>query len=59
MDALRENIKSKEVKTKHFDAALRKISPSISKEVVDYYNRFVERQNKVQKEEPATTNYIG
>jgi len=60
MNALRENIKSKEVKTKNFDEALKKISPSISKEVVDYYNRFVERQSKVQKEEKqATSNYIG
>jgi len=60
MDALRENIKSKEVRIKHFENALKKISPSISKEVVDYYNRFVERQSKVQKEEkPASSNYIG
>jgi len=60
MDALRENIKSKEVKIKNFDEALKKISPSISKEAIDFYNRFVERQSKVQKEEkPASANYIG
>jgi transitional endoplasmic reticulum ATPase len=59
MNALREDMKSKEVKTKHFEEALRKATPSINKEVVDHYNKFVERQKKVEKEEARDQNYIG
>jgi transitional endoplasmic reticulum ATPase len=59
MNALREDMKSKEVKTKHFEEALRKATPSINKEVIDHYNKFVERQKKVEKEEARDQNYIG
>jgi transitional endoplasmic reticulum ATPase len=59
MNALREDMKSKEVKEKHFDEALRKAVPSINREVIDYYNKFVERQKKLEKEEKREQNYIG
>ena len=61
MDALRENIKAKEVRKKHFEVAFKKVGPSMSQEIKDHYNKFVERQkslrkNEVEKEVPG---YIG
>mgnify|MGYP001615509136 FL=1 len=47
MNALREDEKAKEVRMKHFDEAMRKLTPSISKDVVAHYNKFVERQKKI------------
>jgi len=37
--ALRENIDSKEVKMKHFEAALKKITPSVTKADIDRYKK--------------------
>ncbi len=60
MIALRENIKTKEVKDKHFDEALRKLSPSITKDVKAHYEKFIERQRKlIEREEEARPSYIG
>jgi len=61
MNALRENIKAKEVRRKHFDEALKKITPSLTKDIEDYYKKFVERQKKIKKveEEKPDTSYIG
>jgi transitional endoplasmic reticulum ATPase len=60
MAALREDMKCKEVKEKNFSESFKKITPSISKEVVDHYNKFVERTKKVKKEEEKVTPaYIG
>ncbi len=39
MLALRENIESKEVKMKHFEDALRKVSPSVTKGDIDRYRK--------------------
>ncbi|MGC9200498.1 MAG: AAA family ATPase, partial [Candidatus Aenigmatarchaeota archaeon] len=57
MNALREDINAKEVKWKHFEEAMKKITPSISKELVEYYKRFEERKRQVSKEEVQP--YIG
>jgi len=60
MSALRENMKAKEVKEKHFEEALKKITPSLTKEVEQYYRKFVERQKKIKKvEEKVQPTYIG
>jgi transitional endoplasmic reticulum ATPase len=60
MNALRENIKAKEVRMKHFEDVLKKFTPSISKDVVTHYEKFIERQRKVrEKEEEAMPAYIG
>jgi transitional endoplasmic reticulum ATPase len=60
MNALREDINSKEVKMKHFEESLRKVTPSISKDVRSHYEKFVERQRKVRtREEEAIPAYIG
>ena len=59
MAALRENINCKEVKKKHFEEALKKISPSITKEMMEYYRRFVERQKRRIAREEKEIEYIG
>jgi len=61
MSALRENMKANEVKKKHFEEALKKITPSITRDIEDYYRKFVERQKKIRKvkEEEVETSYIG
>ncbi len=43
MTALRENIKSKKVKKEHFDRALRKITPSVSKIDIKSFEESVEK----------------
>ncbi|MDI6806435.1 MAG: AAA family ATPase, partial [Candidatus Aenigmarchaeota archaeon] len=57
MNAMREDIKAKEVKMKHFKQALEKIKPSLTKEIIEYYGQFRERQKKAVKEEAPP--YIG
>ena len=61
MSALRENIKAKEVNKKHFEDALKKAIPSVTKEVQNYYEKFVERQKRIKKsdEEKEEPGYIG
>ncbi len=58
--ALRENIKASEVKKKDFDDALKKTVPSMSKNVENHYQRFIERQKRVKEdEEREAPAYIG
>jgi transitional endoplasmic reticulum ATPase len=61
MSALRENMKAKEVKKKHFEEALKNAVPSLTKEVQDHYQKFVERQRRIRKteEEKVEPGYIG
>jgi transitional endoplasmic reticulum ATPase len=61
MNALREDMKAKEVKKKHFEEALKKAIPSLTKEVQTHYEKFVERQKRIKKseEEKVEPGYIG
>jgi len=59
MNALRENPNAKEVKSKHFEEALKKVSPSISKDTMTYYQKFIERTRKPEKEKEVSPAYIG
>jgi len=47
MLALREDINSKEVKLRHFQEAKKKIKPSLTPEVLTYYEGFAARAKKV------------
>ena len=63
MHALRENKNAKEVAMKHFEMALKDMSPSLSKPVIDFYRQFDERSKKklieeAKKEEKELT-YVG
>lgn len=64
MAALREDANAKEVKEKHFGDALKKITPSLSREVLAHYEKFVERQKRKmtktsEKESEGEPRYIG
>jgi transitional endoplasmic reticulum ATPase len=59
MNALRENIKAKEVKMKHFEEALKKLTPSLTKEMIEYYQKFTERRRKIEAEKEVQPTYIG
>jgi transitional endoplasmic reticulum ATPase len=57
LTALRENKNAKEVKAKHFEAALKKIKPSITKDQIE---RFKEVEKKIQEgQEPRGSFYTG
>jgi len=55
--ALREDMKAKEVKQRHFDEALKKIKPSITTDMTKKYQKAAEDLKKPQIEEAA--RYIG
>jgi transitional endoplasmic reticulum ATPase len=61
MNALREDMKSKEIREKHFEDALKKITSSITRDVVQFYDKFLERQRRVEKEKEkeSSPSYIG
>lgn len=60
MDALRESGKAKEVTKKNFDDALKRVTPSLSRELQAHYERFIERSRRIKKEETEKEhNYIG
>jgi len=61
MNALRENMKAKEVTKKNFEEALKIITPSLSRELQNHYEKFVERQRRIAKteEEREPHSYIG
>ncbi len=57
LTALREDIKSAEVKQKHFDTALKKIKPSITEDMFKKYQKAVEDIKKTKVAEQV--RYIG
>ena len=59
MSALRESLKAKNVSKKHFEEALKKIKASITKETIEFYEKFVERHKKVETEREKEVGYIG
>ncbi|MBI2542723.1 MAG: AAA family ATPase [Candidatus Aenigmarchaeota archaeon] len=60
MAVLREDKKAKEIRMKHFDSVLSKIVPSITRDLTNYYEKFIERRRKVEKEDKdVPPRYIG
>ncbi len=62
--ALREAIEGKkevkEVRKEHFEKALEKVKPSLTKEMIEFYKRFEERLRKrVTERETKERSYIG
>ncbi len=57
MLALREDLEVKEVKMYHFQEALRKVKPSVTDEMLNYYKRWLEtyRQMKVERRKMQPT----
>jgi transitional endoplasmic reticulum ATPase len=52
MVALRRNIKSKKVDFSDFQTALKKIGPSISPDMENWYKNFMKQIRKIQKPTP-------
>jgi len=61
MNALREDIKAKEVKSKHFEDSLKSVTPSLTPELKKHYESFEERRKKIQEErvKEEVLSYIG
>jgi len=60
MLSLRESIDSKEVKTKHFDEALKKVKPSVTKSALEAYKRIEEVFLQSAKTAvPVESSYLG
>lgn len=61
LEALRKSFDAKKVTKKDFEAALKKIQPSITPEMIKFYQKISERlkQQNVQKEESKTMEYVG
>jgi len=60
MLALRESIDSKQVTKKHFEEALKKVKPSVSKSSIDAYKRIEETFLKSAKAAlPVENTYLG
>ena len=59
MLALREDIETKKVKKKHFEEALKKVKPSVSKGDIDKYRKIEENYLKSAKAAIDKTPYLG
>jgi len=63
MSSMRDNDKAKEVKMKHFNKALEKLTSSLSNEIIDYYKNFADKQKKLKERQLQSdenvTSYIG
>ncbi|RLJ06765.1 MAG: AAA family ATPase, partial [Candidatus Aenigmatarchaeota archaeon] len=61
LNALREDIKAKEVRKKHFKKALEKVKPSITPKLMEFYKRIAEQFKApvTEKKPPEEVKYIG
>ncbi len=60
LNALRENMKAKEITKKHFDESLKEIKPSITEDIFIKYQKIVEEVKKTKLEEKEKAGrYIG
>ena len=57
--ALREDIKSEKVKKSHFDEALKKIKPSISKGTIEVYQKIEDNYLRAAKSATTSGSYLG
>ena len=61
LNAMREDMNSKSVKKKHFDAALDEVKPSIDQSVIRHYENLMERMraNVTKDSKKEELNYVG
>jgi len=55
--ALREDISAKKVYKRHFEQALKKIKPSITPEMIRYYQAWSERSKGITQKAPSLVSY--
>jgi len=60
MHALRESISARHVTMRHFEQALRKVKPSVTDQMLEYYRRWLEtaRQIKVERKQRAEPSIL-
>ncbi len=58
LEALREDINAKEVRMEHFERALEKVKPSLTKELLKYYEKLADEMKKTKIDEKSS-KYIG
>jgi transitional endoplasmic reticulum ATPase len=62
LNALREDMSAKSVSNKHFRGALDRIKPSIDQQVIEYYEKLMERTRSMGTKEGSKkeqTDYVG
>ena len=61
LNALRENINAKIVSRKHFEAALKKVRPSVDAKTIEYYSKMADQFRKPVKEKAKgeEVDYVG
>lgn len=59
LDAMRENMKAKEVKKSNFEEAKKRVVGSLTREVQTHYEKFLERQKRVRKTEEEMKDQYG
>jgi transitional endoplasmic reticulum ATPase len=59
LNALRENINAKEVKKKHFSAAMKKIRPSVTPKLMEFYSKIGEQFKAPVREKKEEIEYVG
>jgi len=59
LNAMREDIKAKNVTKAHFEEALKKVKPSITADMFTKYQKVVEEAKKTKIEEEEKSRYIG
>lgn len=59
LDAMRENMKAKEVRKVHFEEGLKRVRGSMTKEVQAHYEKFIERQKRVRRTDEEMKEQYG
>ena len=55
--ALRENINTDKVYARHFEEALKKVKPSLTQDIIKFYEAWNERARKVSKQQLTVTGF--
>ncbi|MEZ0345389.1 MAG: AAA family ATPase, partial [Infirmifilum sp.] len=55
--ALRENIRNEKVYMRHFEESLRKIHPSLTPDIIKFYESWNERARKITKQQLTVTGF--
>jgi len=55
--ALRENINTDKVHMRHFEEALKKVRPSLTPDIIKFYESWNERARKVSKQQLTVTGF--
>jgi transitional endoplasmic reticulum ATPase len=55
--ALRENINIDKVYARHFEEALKKVKPSLTQDIIKFYEAWNERARKVSKQQLTVTGF--